>query len=1014
MVSMEENVRPPFSTDEAKHILDVHYKIHAENIKEFTAELDRNFYIKSNDGKEYILKIAHSSSSDSVIDLQNKTLEHVALSLDIYPQLCPTINQQASIKVSGGDGQDYTIRLLHYLTGTPLVEFRPHTPDLLYDLGIQLGKFSTAMQSFDHSEKRHDYRWNILNLHDVIPHMDGMSPEKQSLIEYFATLYEEHVLPNLATARHSFIHNDANDHNILICTDEMDAPKVSGIIDFGDMVHSLTIAELAVAQTYAMMHSDQPLNPAVDIIRGFHQVFPLTDTEISMLFPLITARLCMSVCISWYQQQREPDNSHLSISEEGAWELLSRLRNLHPRFAEYVFRYACGLEANPQTPTLVSWLSQQTFYPILGKPITSENSIVLDLSIGSTELGLVDDFSNTERFTHQIFSRLESGQIAIGRYNEARPIYLGDMFAVSVHERRTVHIGLDLFDHAGTPLFAPLDGCVYSVLENIGDKDYGPTLILEHQPTPEITFYTLYGHLDASVLEKLSAGQVIKAGEQIAHIGDYPRNGNWPPHVHFQIITDMLGNRHEFPGVALPRYRDVWCSISPNPTLIVNIDGHDIEAGSTSNHQDIMATRQQYLNPAMSMSYKHPIKIERGYMHYLYDENGQAYLDCVNNVPTVGHSNPRVVRVAQQQMAVLNTNARYLHDTITEYIQRLCATLPDSLSVCFLVNSGSEANELAIRLAQTYTGGGDFVVVDHAYHGHTTSLIDLSPYKFNGRGGNGKPDHVEIATMPNIYRGDQSAMAGHNYAKSVQEALERIQQKNRQVAGFFSEGILGTGGQMTLPDSYLKLAYEHVRSAGGVCIADEVQVGFGRVGTHFWAFQTQGVIPDIVTMGKPIGNGHPLAAVVTTREIADAFNNGMEYFNTFGGNPVSCAIGLEVLNIIEEDQLQQNALTVGNYWKTRLHQLQDEYPIIGHVRGYGLFLGVEMIRNTQTLAPADKETSYIVERMKQKGFLLSTEGPLHNVLKMKPPIIFTQDHVDLFMTALEDVLQDSVLVDIAR
>ena len=1017
MVSMEENIRPPFSTEDALHLLETHYGIQAQTIKEFSAELDRNFYVKTPDDSEYILKIAHSSSSDSVLDLQNATLKHVAQSLDIFPQLQSTCTKQDMVKVSAEDGHEYTLRLLNYLTGIPLVDFRPHTPQLLQDIGTQLGEFSTVMQTFNHSEKRLAYRWNILNLHDVIAYTDGMSAEKQKLIQYFVNLYDELVLPNLATTRHSFIHNDANDHNILVQAQVMDEPSVSGIIDFGDMVYSLTIVELAVSLAYVMMDKAQPLDVAVKVVRGFHQVFTLTESEIAMLYPLVAARLCMSVCISWYQQQREPDNPHLSISEDGAWQLLYRLREIHPRFAEYVFRDACGLEANPHTPVLILWLNQQSFHPILDKPITTDNSIVLDLSIGSTELGNVDEFSDTSQFTHQIFRRLDKGQIAIGRYNEARPIYLGDMFAVSLHERRTVHIGLDLFDHAGKPIFAPLDGYVYGVHENLGDKDYGPTLILEHRPTTEITFYTLYGHLDASVLDKLQVGQAVQAGEEIALIGDYPRNGNWPPHVHFQIITDMLGNKTEFAGVALPRYRDVWTSISPNPNLILRIEGHEVEAGNTSNHQDIIASRQKHLNPAMSMSYNQPIKIERGYMHYLYDENGQAYLDCVNNVPTVGHSNPRVVKVAQRQMAVLNTNARYLHDTITEYIHRLCATLPDPLSVCFLVNSGSEANELAIRLAQTYTGGRDFVVVDHAYHGHTTSLINLSPYKFNGRGGAGKPDHVEIATMPDGYRGIKRGFdteVGHYYAQSVQEALERIQEKDRQVAAFFSEGILGTGGQMTLPDDYLKIAYDMTRKAGGVCVADEVQIGYGRVGTHFWAFETQGVVPDIVTMGKPLGNGHPLAAVVTTREIADAFNNGMEYFNTFGGNPVSCAIGLEVLNIIEDDHLQQNALEVGNYWKDRLHQLKQHYPIIGHIRGSGLFLGIELIRNIKTLEPADIETEYIVERMKQQGILLSIEGPLHNVLKVKPPIIFTRKHVDLFMDALEDILQDSVLINIAR
>ena len=392
---------------------------------------------------------------------------------------------------------------------------------------------------------------------------------------------------------------------------------------------------------------------------------------------------------------------------------------------------------------------------------------------------------------------------------------------------------------------------------------------------------------------------------------------------------------------------------------------------------------------------------------------GQQYLDCVNNVPHVGHSHPRVVAAAQDQMAILNTNTRYLHKTILEYAEALTATLPEPLSVCFFVNSGSEANELALRLATAFTGGSDFLVIDHAYHGHTAALIDISPYKFDGPGGRGRPPHVEVAPMPDGFRGEVrgfDARAGEFYAASVAEKIAAIRARDRQLAVFIAEGILGCGGQIPLPAGYLKRAYALVREAGGVCVADEAQTGFGRVGSHFWSFELSGVAPDIVTMGKPIANGHPLGAVVTTPAIAAAFANGMEYFNTFGGNPVACAIGLEVLNIIDDEHLQQKASDTGAYWMERLRDLKAEHPIIGHVRGAGLFLGIELIRNTETLEPADWESSYIVERMKRQGILLSTEGPYHNVLKLKPPLIFRREDVDLFMAVFADVLRDTVLL----
>ena len=244
-----------------------------------------------------------------------------------------------------------------------------------------------------------------------------------------------------------------------------------------------------------------------------------------------------------------------------------------------------------------------------------------------------------------------------------------------------------------------------------------------------------------------------------------------------------------------------------------------------------------------------------------------------------------------RQARLLSTNTRYLYSPITKYCERLLAKFPDSLSVCFLVNSGSEANDLALRLARHYTGRRDAVILDHAYHGNLASLIDISPYKHDGKGGSGRPEHIHKADIPDIYRNPAST---EQYANSVKHCLQAAHQG---AAAFICETVLGCGGQVVLPDGYLSKAYAHTRKAGALCIADEVQVGFGRVGTHFWAFETQDVIPDIVTLGKPIGNGHPLAAVITTRAIADAFNNGMEYFNTFGGNPVSCAIGLAVLDV---------------------------------------------------------------------------------------------------------------------
>jgi 4-aminobutyrate aminotransferase-like enzyme len=350
-----------------------------------------------------------------------------------------------------------------------------------------------------------------------------------------------------------------------------------------------------------------------------------------------------------------------------------------------------------------------------------------------------------------------------------------------------------------------------------------------------------------------------------------------------------------------------------------------------------------------------------------------------------------VVRAAAEQMARLNTNTRYLDAHLVEYIERLAATLPGPLSVVYLVCSGSEANELALRLARAHTGRDGVMVVDTAYHGNTNALIDISPYKFNGPGGRGKPAHVTILPVPNQSRDRKGAVA-------APPGTPLPYGRGSDLAAFFCESALSCAGQVILPPGYLSDLYAQGRAAGGVCVADEVQTGFGRAGSHFWMFETQDVTPDIVTMGKPIGNGYPIGAVVTTREIAQSFANGMEYFNTFGGNPVSCAVGLAVLDVIRDEGLQENARTVGEYLIAGLREMQARQPLITDVRGLGLFLGFEM--------PREAEATELVNRMKDRGVLLSTDGPLHNVIKIKPPLVLSRADAGLLLERLDRTLSE--------
>jgi 4-aminobutyrate aminotransferase-like enzyme/Ser/Thr protein kinase RdoA (MazF antagonist) len=734
------------------------------------SERDQNFYCRASK-EELVLKIANADEAIEFLELQNQLIRFLAASkIDLeFPRIVPTGTGEDIATIKDEYDREHFVRLLTWLDGTCFAKVDPHDRKLLSSLGRVLGQMDAALAEFDHPAAHRSFYWDLRNA-SIARELIGLLPgSRRALVERFFSEWEKIDWSRL---RFSVIHNDANDYNILVNESER---RVTAILDYGDVVHTATVCELAVALAYVMLDKPDPIGAAAQVVAAYHETYPLTEPETDALYTLAVTRLCCSVCYAAKQTRDAPDNEYLNISNRPAWALLERLASVEFDWPMRVFRYACGL------------------------PVVERQA--------------------------------------------SRP-------------RRTT--------------------------------------------------------------------------------------------------------------------------------------------------AELVSARQKHLGPSLSISYDAPLHIVSGSRQYLYDSDGRRYLDCVNNVAHVGHSHPYIVRAASDQMAILNTNTRYLHERLIEYSERVTATLPEPLSVVYLVCSGSEANELALRLARAHTGRSEVIVVDGAYHGNTSAMIDLSPYKFDGQGGSGCPSWVHKVAMPDVYRGAHHGPdAGKLYAADVAEAVRQ----SSKVAAFFCESALGCGGQIILPSGYLGEAYTAVRSAGGVCVADEVQTGFGRAGTHFWMFGTQGVVPDIVTLGKPIGNGHPLGAVVTTPEIAASFDNGMEYFNTFGGNPVSCAAGSAVLDVIRDEELQQNAFDVGEYLKQGLRQLQTSHSLIGDVRGLGLFIGIEFVRNRETLEPADNEASHVVERMKERGILLSTDGPFHNVIKIKPPLVFSRADADVLLSTLESVLK---------
>ena len=412
--------------------------------------------------------------------------------------------------------------------------------------------------------------------------------------------------------------------------------------------------------------------------------------------------------------------------------------------------------------------------------------------------------------------------------------------------------------------------------------------------------------------------------------------------------------------------------------------------------------RNSLLGSAYRLFYDDPVHIVRGEGVWLFDSEGKRYLDMYNNVPHVGHCHPTVVEALCKQIGTLNTHTRYLHENILDYAERLTGKFPAALDTAMFSCTGSEANELALRIARKCTGGTGVIVTDFAYHGNTQAIFEISTEDLPAAE---VPDYVVTVPTPDVYRQDFSESgAGERFADTVQDALDTLAQRGIKPAAFVIDTIISSGGVIATPPGYLKRAAELVRKAGGLFIADEVQPGFGRTGHHFWGYEIDDFVPDIVTMGKPMGNGHPLAATVCRRELIDDFAKHAHYFNTFGGNPVSCAAGLAVLDVIEREGLQENALEVGLYLNEGLRDLATRHESIGHVRGDGLFKAVELVHDRESREPAGDLARTVVEALRHEGVLTRHIGLHGNILKLRPPLVFDRDNADFFLERLDAAL----------
>ena len=557
---------PRFTDEFASDLASSLFGLHS-SARQLPSERDQNFHLMADSGDQYVLKIANSLEDRAALDLQNAAMTHVARHQDLFSDgqtsrnaICPdilrTVDGREIATIMDTNGNLHFVRVLTYLPGKPLAEVRPHSPGLLSSLGSFVAHLGRALQDFDHPAAHRDFHWDLKHAGCIIrAHSSDIGDaQNRDLVRSFLGWFEEGVSPNLNHLPLSIVHNDGNDHNVLVLPSGNWDNRVSSIIDFGDMVHTYRVADLAIATAYVLFDKPDPLDAAACVVAGYHAVSPLSDLELRILFPLICMRLCTSVTLAAHQQQMEPGNKYLRISERPAWETLGRLAHIEPELAHYVLRHACDLEPCPKTSRIKSWLrSQQAeFHTIMDVNFAGQEQQVLDLSVQSPLLIGPEPPGEGEGINSTLSQRGQA-KVAIGRYDEVRLVYTGDRFQVPYNElpeSRTVHLGVDLFSESGTPIFAPLQGTVRSLQDNGEFGDYGPTVILEHVTDDGDAFFTLYGHLSRHSLKALKLGMPLHVGAKIGEIGNQRENGNWPPHVHFQIIVDLLGWQGDFPGVS--------------------------------------------------------------------------------------------------------------------------------------------------------------------------------------------------------------------------------------------------------------------------------------------------------------------------------------------------------------------------------------------------------------------------------------------------------------------------------
>jgi 4-aminobutyrate aminotransferase-like enzyme/Ser/Thr protein kinase RdoA (MazF antagonist) len=960
---------PRMTSEEAEKLVAEQFGL-AVAARSLGSQQDANFLLTDLDGGTVgVLKVSNGAFGEADIRAQDEGAAHIAERL---PELrVATILEQtpggpARVVRPGGAGE--VARIVSFLDGGTLTGSAYLRPPVVEALGALSGMVNRELGDFEHEGVHRTLQWDLRQATRVIDelahHVDDA--DRRRVVEEVRRVEGARIGDLAPRLPVSVIHGDITDDNVVRSDDEHGTPD--GLIDFGDLNTGWSVAELAVTVSSILHHEGATPVSTLPAIRAFHRERPLTGDEVQALWPLVRLRGAVLVVSGWQQAAIDAGNDYARSALDHEWRILENALTVPTTVMTALVQGVVGATATPLALTA-------SFVPMLDPQLRVTR---LDLSVDSDAMDegawLLEGREATLAHDH-----LAAGADAVSSVH-LQP-RLTRSIRLSRDEPATAATGIDVWFGRATDVRAPWGGRLVSHgPDEISVIDDGRGLVLR-----------LHAE-GAGVL----ASDTVDPGDPVLAV----RAGS-------RLRITVAAAEEDVPDFVRPSEVAGWRAVvaDPFPLLTGSSDPRDDADRAASDADELVHRREQHFASVQEHYYRHPPRIERGWQHTMIDVDARCYLDMVNNVAALGHAHPGVARAASRQLRRLNTNSRFNYGAVVELSTRLSELLPAPLDTVFLVNSGSEAVDLALRIAIATTGRPDLIAVAEAYHGWTfasdavsTSIAD-NPNALDTR-----PDWVHTVDAPNAYRGRYRGADAGRYADDAVAAIHRLAADGHPPAAFIAEAFYGNAGGMALPDGYLDTVYAAVREHGGLAIADEVQVGYGRLGEWFWGFEQQGVVPDIVTVAKAMGNGHPLGAVVTSRDVAERYRNQGYFFSSAGGSPVSSVVGLAVLDALRDEKLQDNAREVGRHLKERLLQLAEKHELIGAVHGSGLYLGVELVRDRATREPATRETAAICERMLELGVIIQPTGDRLCVLKTKPPLCLDEPSADYFVDALDHVL----------